>query len=65
MKILSPRETCAKLGIGRTTLWSRSKTDPNFPRPVELSPGRIGFVDREIDAFIERLIAARDAGRAA
>lgn len=33
-----------------------------FPKPVQLSPGRIAFVETEVDEWIKRRIAERDAG---
>jgi prophage regulatory protein len=54
--------TCAKLGFSRVTLWRKRQQDPSFPAPVETSPGVIGFLDHELDAWLERRIAARDRG---
>ena len=39
----------------------RYKADPRYPRLVSLSPGRVGFVDDELDAYDRLLIAERDA----
>ncbi len=38
-----------------------SKNDPRHPRLVNLSPGRVGFVEPEVDAYDLMLIAERDA----
>ena len=39
----------------------RYKADPRYPRLVQISPGRVGFVDDELDAYDRLLIAERDA----
>jgi predicted DNA-binding transcriptional regulator AlpA len=31
-----------------------------FPRPVEVGPGRIAWVEEEVDAYIEQVVAKRD-----
>lgn len=38
----------------------RKIRDRSFPRPVRLGGNRIGFIESEIDAWIEALIAERD-----
>lgn|GEM_PF-2468235 len=50
-----------KIPVGRTKQWEMEK-DPDFPKPVKIG-GTEFFVESEIDAYIERLMAARD-GRA-
>ena len=36
---LSYAQLAARYGVHRATLWRWAKTDPNFPKPVSLSPG--------------------------
>jgi len=63
-RLLRPREVCKKLGISRTDLWSKTKSG-EMPQPVKLSDRNIAYLEHELDAYIDRLIAARDEGRAA
>jgi prophage regulatory protein len=65
MQLLSPKQTCDRIGIGRTTLW-RMERDGNFPRSITITHGekgcggRKGYVSTEIDAWIASRIAERD-----
>jgi predicted DNA-binding transcriptional regulator AlpA len=50
---LRPRQAAAYLGMGESTLWAKSKTDPDFPPLIRLSP-RITLVTKEsLDRYIE------------
>jgi len=52
-RLISQTELRARLGnIGRTTLWRLQVSDPAFPAPVEISPGRSGFYEDEVEAYI-------------
>jgi prophage regulatory protein len=42
-------------------LW-RLERAGKFPKRVPVGPGRYAYVETEIDQYIDRLIAARDAG---
>jgi prophage regulatory protein len=59
-RILTPREAYARVGISRVTAWKLWKVG-KFPRPIQITEGRNGFIEREIDAWIDAKIAARDA----
>lgn len=63
-RLLRPKDVCKKLGISRTDLWSKTKNG-EIPKPVKLSNRNVAYVEAELDAYIDRLIAARDQGRAA
>jgi predicted DNA-binding transcriptional regulator AlpA len=65
MQLLSPKQTCDRLGIGRTTLW-RLTRNGGFPQTITLTTGAKGcagrkaFVAAEIDQWIAAQIAKRD-----
>jgi prophage regulatory protein len=42
-------------------LW-RLEKENKFPKRVPVGPGRYGYVESEIDSYIDDLIAKRDAG---
>jgi prophage regulatory protein len=42
-------------------LWRLEKAN-KFPKRVPIGAGRYGYVESEIDAYIEKKIAERDAG---
>ena len=54
-----------RAGISRSGIYDRldpksRRFDPTFPKPVKLGKHAIGFVEEEVDAWIESLIAKRD-----
>jgi len=48
----------------RSHLWRLSKRG-DFPKPVNVGPGRIAWVASEIDAWIKARVDARDSKSAA
>jgi prophage regulatory protein len=60
---LIPYEALAAKGIpySKPHLWRKEKAG-TFPRRVPIGSGRYAYVEAEIDAHVEALIAARDAG---
>ncbi len=57
-----------RLGISIRTVHDRVKSDPNFPQPVKLGSAPqspLGFVLSEVEAYEQRLMAARDSKRLA
>jgi predicted DNA-binding transcriptional regulator AlpA len=60
-----PRLISRKQARHISGLSERSQTrTPDFPRPVEMSAGRVGLVEDEVVAWVEGRIAARDKGGA-
>jgi prophage regulatory protein len=58
---LIPYEALRTKGIpySKPHLWRLEKAS-RFPKRVPIGAGRYAYVESEIDAFIERMIAARD-----
>ena len=66
MNILRPKATAAKCGVTTITI-HRWATDPkyahlNFPTPLPLGANSIGYVEEELDAFLESRAVLRDGG---
>lgn len=60
-RLLTPDDLPAKgIKLSNSQRW-RLEQAGKFPRRVHPSPGRIGYVEREIDEHIDKCIAARDA----
>ena len=59
MEILRIKEVCRRLGISRTKLWEMT-TNCEFPHPIQITKKRKGFIEAEVDAWIESRIAERD-----
>ncbi|MBW7902937.1 MAG: AlpA family phage regulatory protein [Rhodocyclaceae bacterium] len=56
MKIIRPRQAAEKCGIGLPTIWAWARDKPDFPKPVRLSGNASGFIEEEIDAYLERKV---------
>lgn len=54
----------ARTGLSRTTLYRRIDQG-RFPAPVALGGRSVGWVDSEVDAWIEEQTRLRDEARAA
>lgn len=59
-RLLSWREVRSLAGISRTTVW-RLQNAGAFPRPVMISPGRVGWREREV-ADWKAALAPRSSG---
>jgi len=66
MKLIRLPETLAKTGLSRTRLYEAIAAG-TFPKPCKLGPEAraIGFVETEIDSWIEARIAERETAAAA
>jgi prophage regulatory protein len=56
MNIIRPKQTAEKLGMALPTLWAKSKKDPDMPKPIKLSENITGWVEAEVDAYIEKKV---------
>lgn len=48
---LSDNQLAARYSVHRTTPWRWAKSDPNFPKPVTLTPGCTRWKLSEIEAW--------------
>ena len=48
----SEKQLIQKLGLSRSTLW-RMRRAGEFPNPVHISKGRVGYVAAQVHAFIQ------------
>ena len=53
-KALSPKKACEKLSRKKSWLWNRVKIDPEFPKPIYLSPGAPIFLEHELDSYLAK-----------
>ncbi len=59
MKIIRDARVAEKIGAkSRATPWRKAKSDPDFPKPVKVSEGITGWIEAEVDAYLERKVAA-------
>lgn len=65
--ILRRKQVEARTGLSRTTIYDRinpksPRYDPAFPKPISLGAGAVGWVESELNAWIEsRIVASREA----
>ncbi len=48
------------ISYSKVTLWRKEKAG-TFPKRVPIGDARYGYVEDEIDEYVDRMIAARDA----
>lgn len=59
-KILGYVEVKALTGLSKVTIW-RMFNRGEFPKPIRLSPSRVGFPEDEIAAWLQARRDERDA----
>ncbi len=64
--ILRRKQVEARTGLSRTTIYDRinpksPRYDSTFPKPISLGPGAVGWVESELNSWIEsRIVASRE-----
>lgn len=64
--IINLRAVIKKTAMSRSTIYSKGDKkhrlyDSTFPKPIKLSARGIGWVESEVNAWIESRLAARDS----
>jgi prophage regulatory protein len=59
MKVIRLPEVKKKTGLGHTSIYEGQKAG-TFPKSIELGPKARGWVEEEIDEWIEQRVAQRD-----
>jgi prophage regulatory protein len=62
LKILRLNQVIAKIGVSKSGLYVLIQQGL-FPRPIELGPRSRGWIEYEIEAWIEQRISDRDSKR--
>lgn len=55
----------SKLPLSRSTIYRRRRDDPDFPTPIDLGGGQVGFFADELEAYFSKRrkpLSARAAG---
>ncbi len=60
-RIIRQKEVCDKLGLSKATIWTYVRTRDDFPKPIRLGANSVGWLESEIDAFIDARITASRA----
>jgi len=63
MRIIRDTLVAERIGCrSRASVWRIARRDPTFPQPVKVSGGITGWVEHEVDAWLQRRVeASRDA----
>ncbi len=59
-RIITLKELCARVPYSAVQIWRLEKTG-NFPRKVQLGPNRVGWVEDEVEEWLQTLMADRGA----
>ena len=64
LKILRRHQLTARTGLSISTCYDKlnensPRYDPTFPKPIKLGPKAVGWVESEVEAWLERLMASR------
>lgn len=59
-RILRVREVCARTGLCRVTIHTLRRNN-DFPEPLQLSPGAVGWLEHEVNDWIARRASERSA----
>lgn len=67
LRILRRKDVEQRTGLSRSGIYDKvsvksPRHDASFPRQIRLGNGAVGWVEQEVDAWIESKIAARDLG---
>jgi len=60
-RVLRPEATAEKFGVTRKTIYEWAKTDPAFPKKIQLGRRAVGFWESELEAWAN----SRQSGGAA
>lgn len=60
-RVIRLKEVSDKLGLSKATVWLYVRTRDDFPKPIRLGANSVGWLESEIDAFIDARIAASRA----
>lgn len=66
LKILRCKQVVERLSLSRSTIYDKlskvsQRFDPSFPRPVQLGPNAVGWIESEIEAWLQQRIHASDS----
>ena len=61
MRILRMKHLIERTNLSRATLYVLMANDPSFPKKIKLTARSIGFLESEVDAWIESRAQLRGA----
>lgn len=61
LRILRIKQLVERTNLSRATLYVLMAKDPTFPKKIQLTARSIGFLETEVDAWIQSRAQLRDA----
>jgi len=56
-RIISWPNVFHQTGLSRTTIWRKIRAN-EFPSPIQISPGRVGWIAEEVNTWVQSQIDA-------
>jgi predicted DNA-binding transcriptional regulator AlpA len=56
LEFCSIEQVCVRTSLSKPTLWRLRRDNPNFPRAIQISPGRTVFLKSQIDAWMQKCV---------
>lgn len=57
LTILRRKQVEARTGLARSTIYDRLRNDPEFPKPVSIGARAVGWIESEIQQWLDSQIA--------
>ncbi len=57
LTILRRKQVEARTGLARSTIYDRLRNDPAFPKPVSIGARSVGWIESEVQQYLDSLIA--------
>lgn len=59
-RVIRIREVISRTGLSRTSIFLKCKNDPDFPKSVLLGEKAIGWLEHEVDGWLDLIAAKRN-----
>ena len=57
LTILRRKQVEARTGLARSTIYDRLRTDPAFPKPVSIGARAVGWIESEVQQWLDSQVA--------
>jgi prophage regulatory protein len=67
LKVLRCKQVMERLALSRSTIYDKlsklsPRFDPTFPRPIRLGPNTVGWIESQLDDWLQvRITASRES----
>lgn len=64
-RLIRMEQVAGMIGMCKSSIYKMLRAGSDFPKPVQIGPRAVGFVQSEVEAWIQDRIDARDVRRIA